>query len=395
MKVPGKPRRLEIDFVRGIAILLVMADHFHKPVTGIYPLDAFSNAVGAGGGHGVDLFFVLSGYLVGGLLLREYRDTGTLKPGRFLLRRMFKIWPAYYFLIFFQLFARRHPPSTFFWQNFFHLQNYLGSSIVQTWSLGVEEHFYLFLALLLGFVAQRHWDAKRILNMLLILSVAAFVTRTVVGGLGHTWEALRHSELRMDSLLFGVMISLLYHFMPDLYRRLTLRAWPLILLTLVGIYWGRVSGDDWVVKGHYRGALYGPTYALFYITSGAFMILCLEHSGKLPKLWIYRAISVVGVYSYGLYLWHSAVFGVGDKIAGHFNPVPAFFLALAAQFVAACAIAYVTTRLIEWPALYWRESIQWLRDSKPLAQSPDQQGSHSEGAGGNHERGAEAVLVSK
>ncbi len=395
MKVPGKPRRLEIDFVRGIAILLVMLGHFHKPVTGNRFLDAISNALAAGGGHGVDLFFVLSGYLVGGLLLREYRDTGALKPGRFLVRRMFKIWPAYYFLIFLQLFAHRHPASTFFWQNFFHLQNYLGSSITQTWSLGVEEHFYIFLALLLGFVAQRHWDATRILKMLLVISAVAFIARTVAGGLGHTWAALRHSELRMDSLLFGVMIALLYHFLPDLYRRLTLRAWPLILLTLVGIFWGRVSGDAWVTVGQYKGALYGPTFALFYITSGAFMVLCLEHSGSLPKLWIYRGISVIGVYSYGLYLWHSAVFGLGDKVDAHFTPVPGYFLAVAVQLLAAFAIAYVTTRLIEWPALYWRESIPWLRDSKPLAKSPDQQGSHGKGAGGDHERGAEAVLVSK
>ena len=139
----------------------------------------------------------------------------------------------------------------------------------------------------------------------------------------------------------------------------------------------------------------GPTFALFYITSGAFMVLCLEHSGSLPKLWIYRGISVVGVYSYGLYLWHSAVFGLGDKIDGRFSPLPRYFLALTVQFIAAFAIAYITTRLIEWPALYWRESIDWLRDTKPLAKSPDQQGSQSEGAGSDHERGAEAVLVSK
>ena len=395
MKVPGKPRRLEIDFVRGIAILLVMFDHFRKPHTGVWLLDEFSDALGAGGGHGVDLFFVLSGFLVGGLLLREYRDSQTLKPGRFLVRRMFKIWPAYYFLIFFQLLIHRHPASTFFWQNFFHLQNYLGSSLLQTWSLGVEEHFYLFLALLIGFVAQRHWDATRILKLLAGISVAAFVARTVVGFFGYTVAALMHSELRMDSLLFGVMIALLYHFKPALYRRLTLRRWPLVVLTGIGILWGRYSSDDWVRLLPHSGALYGPTYALFYITSGAFLVLCMEHSGRLPENPVYKFVSVIGVYSYGLYLWHSAFLSLGDKLIERFHPIPAFFLALGAQFVAACIVGYITTRLIEWPALYWRESVQWLKDSKPLAKSPDEQGSQPERTGGDHERGAEAVLVSK
>jgi peptidoglycan/LPS O-acetylase OafA/YrhL len=76
--VPGKPRRVEIDFVRGIAILLVMGCHFRKPTTGIAVLDCFNWAFGTAGGHGVDLFFVLSGFLVGGLLLKEYKIQITL-----------------------------------------------------------------------------------------------------------------------------------------------------------------------------------------------------------------------------------------------------------------------------------------------------------------------------
>jgi peptidoglycan/LPS O-acetylase OafA/YrhL len=68
MKVPGKPRRVQLDFVRGVAILMVMAGHFHEPETGVRILDKFTYLVGLFGGQGVDLFFVLSGYLVGGLL---------------------------------------------------------------------------------------------------------------------------------------------------------------------------------------------------------------------------------------------------------------------------------------------------------------------------------------
>lgn len=372
MKVPGKPRRSEIDFVRGVAILLVMTAHFHKPVTGNALLDGFSKAIDAGGGHGVDLFFVLSGFLVGGLLLREYRDSQTLKPGRFLIRRMFKIWPAYYFLIFFHLLSGHHPAAGFFWQNFFHLQNYLGTSIAQTWSLAVEEHFYLFLALLLGVVASLRWSAAKILTLLAGISLVTLIARTIVASLGYTYAANFHSEMRIDGLMFGVMIALLYHFMPELYRRVSLRAWPLILITLGGIGWGLVSGNPEFTQGPHRW-LYGPSAAIFYVSCGAFMLLCMEHSGNLTRLWIYRVVALVGIYSYGLYLWHSAFLAVGDKVIARFHPMPAFFLAFAAEFTGACIVAYVTTRLIEWPALYWRESIRWLKDSKPLAADPAQQ----------------------
>ena len=166
MKVPGKPRRLEIDFVRGIAILLVMLDHFHKPVTGNRFLDAISNALAAGGGHGVDLFFVLSGYLVGGLLLREYRDTGTLQARALSDSAHVQdlagvllpdLLPAF----------RTTPPGL-------HASSGRTSSICrttwaaassQTWSLGCGGALLSLPRAAAGLCcAERHWDAKRILT---------------------------------------------------------------------------------------------------------------------------------------------------------------------------------------------------------------------------------------
>src|SRR5437868_5735245 len=95
-------RNLELDFVRGIAILLVIG--FHAITVPAHPffqsLDFVMKRIGW---SGVDLFFVLSGFLVGGLLLKEYKDTGGINARRFIIRRGFKIWPAYYFYILFQV----------------------------------------------------------------------------------------------------------------------------------------------------------------------------------------------------------------------------------------------------------------------------------------------------
>lgn len=92
-------REIELDFIRGIAILLVM--DFHDGSFGLssYLLRLF-HSVGYPGWIGVDVFFVLSGFLVGGLLVKEWKVKGRINSGSFLVRRGFKIWPQYYFYLF-------------------------------------------------------------------------------------------------------------------------------------------------------------------------------------------------------------------------------------------------------------------------------------------------------
>jgi peptidoglycan/LPS O-acetylase OafA/YrhL len=359
MKVPGKPRRVQLDFVRGVAILMVMATHFHEPQTGVRILDEFTYLVALFGSHGVDLFFVLSGYLVGGLLVKEYRDTGKIQAGRFLLRRIFKIWPPFYFLICFHLLARHHPARTFFWQNFLHLQNYLGSSLRQTWTLSIEEHFYLLLAFLFALAASRHLKAATILKLCATLGLLAFVARSITAALGNYQGASRWTQNRMDSLLFGVILALLYYFFPGVYARLTARASPLLAIIGLSIL-GILYVDDPLL-------FLGPGLAVIYLAAGAFLLLVNQHSGRLTGWWIYRAIAWIGVYSYALYLWHSVMLGVGDKVIARFPALIAWVLAPLIQFVGALAIAFLATHLVEWPFLRWRESIPWLRDPKPLS----------------------------
>ncbi len=356
--VPGKPRRIELDFVRGVAILMVMAAHFHQPQTGVTLLDECTYLVGQFGEHGVDLFFVLSGYLVGGLLLKEYRDTGKIQPGRFLVRRIFKIWPPYYFLLCFHLLARHHAARTFFWQNFLHLQNYLGSSLRQTWTLSIEEHFYLLLALLLAIAASRHATPATILKLCAALSLLAFVARSITAFHGNYEGALHWTQNRIDSLLLGVMLALLHYFFPAAYARLSHRASP--LLALIGLSLLVLLYVD-------NPLLYlGPGLAVIYLAAGAFLLLVNQHSGRLTGWWIYRAIAWIGVYSYALYLWHSVMLSVGDQVIARLPPLAAWVLAPAVQLAGALAIAFLMTHLVEWPFLRWRESIPWLRDTTPL-----------------------------
>ena len=129
-------RNASLDVLRGLAIVLVLGVHY-KHVYNVWTKL---------GGVGVDLFFVLSGFLISGLLFAEFKKTGSIDFKRFFIRRGFKIYPAYYAVILF------YAPFAFHrlgWSDFLFLQSYRAGILGQAWSLSVEEHFYILLPFLL------------------------------------------------------------------------------------------------------------------------------------------------------------------------------------------------------------------------------------------------------
>lgn len=143
-------RNLTLDVIRFLAILLVFFCHTMVWVGG----PAIPAALERGGGSGVDLFFVLSGFLIGGLLFLELKRYGRINLKRFYIRRGFKIYPAFYCLLASTLVVQKlehlpFPPARPLLGEVFFLQNYLGGIRGHTWSLAVEEHFYIVLPLLL------------------------------------------------------------------------------------------------------------------------------------------------------------------------------------------------------------------------------------------------------
>jgi peptidoglycan/LPS O-acetylase OafA/YrhL len=355
--IPGKPRRIELDFVRGIAILMVMTSHFWKAPTGIFLIDGFSEQMGLWGGKGVELFFVLSGFLVGGLLVKEYKDTGKVNAGRFLVRRIFKIWPAFYFVLLFHVVTRRHPIHTFLFQNLFHLQNYLGTSIKQTWTLSIEEHFYIFLAVSLGILTARHLSARGLLVFCCSVCVVSAALRFATVYWGNMFGAQRWTQNRLDSLMFGVILAVLYHIMPRAYRRVTRRAWALGLLSLAGLAWLIWVPGESVI-------MYTVGFSFISVAFGAFLLLMVEYSTRIRNWIPYRVVAWFGVYSYGLYLWHSAVRDGVRNVVQHLPHALWWPVGLPLQIGCAAVIAVIATRIVEWPFLRWREHIPYLRDDK-------------------------------
>src|SRR5438034_2045551 len=142
----GEPRVRQLDVLRAIAVLLVLGHHMDPPDPGVVTslrvvVDTWHRA----GGVGVDLFFVLSGFLISGLLFSEYKRSGRIDFLRFFIRRGFKIYPAYYFFLFLLAFLRGRPTLA----DLIFMQSYWPYSWGHTWSLSVEEHFYIALPLVL------------------------------------------------------------------------------------------------------------------------------------------------------------------------------------------------------------------------------------------------------
>jgi len=212
-----KNRLQSLDFLRAIAIVLVIFRHKY--------LYDFTVTLGW---IGVDLFFVLSGFLVSGLLFREYKKHGNFKAKLFLIRRGFKIYPIYYLSFLFYLpylFSKNSFNLNAIFNDLIFIQNYTngwGYVYAASWSLAVEEHFYFSLCLVFSLILKYFPSVliplSKKLNLfekgliLCLLMCLLFRVLFIYNNPEDVVRAFTMSHLRMDSLLFGVFISYWYYF---------------------------------------------------------------------------------------------------------------------------------------------------------------------------------------
>ena len=146
-------REIDLDVVRGFAILLAMGWHLNGPRTGIAPVEILLTPGRMFGWAGVDLFFVLSGFLVGRMIFKEYQRSAGFDYPRFLIRRIFRLWPLLYAFIAVMLSLSGKDKLLSLLKIALHIQNYpfLGKmkTAPHTWSLAVEEQFYVLFAIAL------------------------------------------------------------------------------------------------------------------------------------------------------------------------------------------------------------------------------------------------------
>lgn len=373
-----------LDMLRGVAILLVIGHHFFVPAppegpAAYWAVSLFFRRLGW---TGVDLFFVLSGFLVGGLLFTELAERGTLRAGRFLVRRGFKIWPGYLALLVWMTVAAvagwhvpgvddgspvQAMPDADRWArlagmlapNWLHLQNYWSTTRIHTWSLAVEEHVYLALPFLVMFLARTGRIASARTPWILSgLAASAFAGRvltwaTAPAGADVLWTLAYPTHLRVDSLLCGVLLAWVSRFRPGAWQTLQRRpaicaSVGLALVLPVGL---GGSAAPWVnVAG----------LTSLYLGYGLILIATLSVPLDAPGVAM-RGVAAIGVYSYSIYLWHLDFAALPTRaLAGMVRdwPLlvswPALFLT---QFVLAISAGAVLAKAVEFPLLRLRDRL--------------------------------------
>ena len=211
-----KSRDQQLDMLRGIAILLVLGRHVHYL--------QFWHGIGW---SGVDLFFVLSGFLISGLLFSEYKNTGRINVKRFWIRRAFKIYPPFYGLIlltvvYFLIWYKTVPRALL--GDIFFVQNYVPGVWGHGWSLAVEEHFYIALPLLLMLMIRFSKDKenpfRRIPLISICLTILCLYLRVSASHRTVEWERLAFpTHLRVDALFAGVALGYFNHFDSKAFRQ--------------------------------------------------------------------------------------------------------------------------------------------------------------------------------
>jgi peptidoglycan/LPS O-acetylase OafA/YrhL len=348
---PAGARRLDLDVVRGVAIVLALGWHFSRNPSGNRVLDALQWPGHMFGWAGVDLFFVLSGFLMGQLVLREQSRTGRFDGRRFTARRLLRLWPVLYVFLAVHAVLGAEPVGSYLWQNALHVQNYAGTSLAHLWSLAVEEHFYLLLAVLFPIFARRGGSVRLLVGVLVAVLVGSLALRGagVAAGVGEVQLQWR-THFRMDALAAGVLLAVLRVHAPGAFDRLAGRRWLWAAVTAAGVGFLATVG-----KIGAPGATLGYTVA--YLTGAAFLLL-LHGAAWVPRAaWLTRPVAALGRYSYGIYIWH--VFAAELALAwlpglDHDSSGPAAQLA---KFGAAIAAGVLTTVLLERPVLRLRDRL--------------------------------------
>jgi peptidoglycan/LPS O-acetylase OafA/YrhL len=223
LRCPPSSQNSFLDGLRSIAILLVVNMHLSLEFTASHGDNAYARLpFVVNGWIGVDLFFVLSGFFIGGQLWKELKSTGTISIGRFILRRGLRIWPLYFFT-FIAVFAIFWPSAlgkAYGWADLTFLVNYFNAGIVLGgWSLSTEEQFYI-LAPTLLFLFARGRKLRAIRPWLWSLLLALPLLRAAIW-IGHTGHLFQHDpglfatiyypfHTHCDGLIMGLIISNLW-----------------------------------------------------------------------------------------------------------------------------------------------------------------------------------------
>jgi peptidoglycan/LPS O-acetylase OafA/YrhL len=311
-----------IDGIRGMAILTVIVGHICRhgipEGTAFYTISAPLRIPDIG----VQVFFVLSGFLITSILAREQDRRGAVSLRAFYARRAYRILPAYaVFLAVMALLAVAGAHGAD-WQDFASAASFMSDYflpgetwLVHTWSLSVEEQFYLAWPAVLAFASRA--TATRVA---LAIIVASPLLRIAQGAAGSVDMFQAHN--RLDQIMIGSLVALVITGRPDLLDQLRLRicryhAVPMSVIALLGTsYIGEMAGAMW-------WATFAPPFV--GVATAVLVIAAADPShARLHAFLQFKPLVWVGTISFSLYLWQQ-IFTTGEPILPFLIGVPVLF----------------------------------------------------------------------
>jgi peptidoglycan/LPS O-acetylase OafA/YrhL len=341
--------RPALDGIRALAIALVVLHH-----TGALLVPSLADELFPGGFLGVNVFFVLSGFLITTLLL-ERRGAEPHPIRTFYARRALRLLPAVvgllvailvYALVIDSGVSRALgslPVVLTYTTNWAALAGVdVSQYIGHLWSLAIEEQFYLVWPLLLFAGFRAGCSRRQLLWLVLGLAVVAAAWRASLWDTGHGWLRIYiRTDAQADSLLIGAALALLpYERMLDAGRAAT-RA-GLAWLALAGV----VAAAEFVQP--WSGSLYLGGFTILAVLAAVLIALVLRPGAGPYRLLASAPAVALGRLSYSLYLWHFPVFLVVAQRTADWTPVLRVLVAWPIAFGAAVA----SYRLLERPALH-------------------------------------------
>lgn len=351
-----KNRIPELDGIRGLAVILVLFFHYGNNQL-IFMTDppAVVNVftkITSFFWSGVDLFFILSGFLIGTILLKSKASKNYFKT--FYIRRFLRIFPLFYLLLLIYLLLKVidfPDPGNFLFKDelnigyyFLFIQNYMmaasntfaAQALTPTWSLAVEEQFYLILPALLYFTPKKWFPF-----LLICLIGLSPLLRSFTDNWYYEYITFHN---RMDTLLFGVLIAYLIsekNLIEIVQKRKTSFFIGLIFILSVGGYMSAIN----------KIGVFNYTFLMF-IYGGLLVFALAFKEGILGAILRSKLLRVFGFLSYGIYVFHQLISGMLHSLVFSQRPMirnlEEFGLTLVA-LVVTFIFAYIIHFIFELP----------------------------------------------
>jgi peptidoglycan/LPS O-acetylase OafA/YrhL len=318
MEPSNKQRIFGLDLMRAVAILLVLVGH----CSWIFPESdsAFSALLALSGFMGVEIFFVLSGFLIGRIIYRQFTtgDFGLSAVMYFLRRRWFRTFPNYFLILVVNVILWMFLGFEMqdLWQYFFFVQNFASPMLpffTESWSLSVEEFAYVILpfGLLLAVMLFKPKNkAGQFLTVTLLLIVIFIITKIIYNSNTSNntieeWNLAVKSVViyRLDSIFIGVLAGWIYANYHNFWKR-TKMIWMVFGLLMLAFFTFGVGFFQLLIDPY--PFFWNVVYLTMASVSVAFFLPVLSE-WKSEKSFLYRPITFISLISYSIYLLHYGI----------------------------------------------------------------------------------------